>query len=68
MNDHLYAPTETWYQDARDADLWHGDYGLIVNTAALDQRAVYFEVIRVSAGHLVTAPDVSKTSLHPVGA
>ncbi|MGL4611664.1 MAG: hypothetical protein ACRCYY_18630 [Trueperaceae bacterium] len=39
--------TEMWYQDIEDSDLWFGEHGVILNTAALDEREVYFEIIRV---------------------
>lgn len=41
-------PTEVWYQDTDSPDLWHGDNGVIVNTAALDERGFYFNVLRVT--------------------
>jgi hypothetical protein len=39
--------TEIWYQDVEDSNLWFGEHGVMVNTAALDEREFYFEVIRV---------------------
>ena len=39
--------TEIWTQDIQDPDLWHGNYGVMVNTAALDEREVYFDITRV---------------------
>ncbi len=39
--------TETWYQDAQDVDLWHGQQGLIVNTPALLERESYYQVLRI---------------------
>lgn len=39
---------ETWHQDPADHDLWMGGNGLIVNTAALDERADYFEIVRAA--------------------
>ena len=41
--------TETWYQDTEDTNLWHGNHGVIVNTAALEERTFYFDIIRVPA-------------------
>jgi len=41
-------PSEVWYQDADSPDLWHGDNGVIVNTAALEERGFYFNVLRVT--------------------
>lgn len=38
---------EIWYQDASDSDLWVNEQGLIVNTAALEERTPFYEVIRV---------------------
>ena len=40
-------PLETWHQDPADADLWHGAAGVILNSAALQERESYFEVVRV---------------------
>jgi hypothetical protein len=39
--------TEVWYQDVEDSNLWFGEHGVMVNTAALDEREFYFDVIRV---------------------
>ena len=39
--------TEVWYQDVEDSDLWFGEHGVMVNTAALNEREFYFDVIRV---------------------
>ncbi len=47
MNQVSYK-SEVWYQDALEADLWHNDKGLLVNTAALDEREAFFEVTRVA--------------------
>ena len=38
---------EIWRQDVLDADLWHGNKGVIVNSAALQEREVYFEILKV---------------------
>ena len=40
---------EVWYQDTENHDLWSNDGGLLVNTAALDEREAYFDVTRVDA-------------------
>lgn len=40
--------TEVWYQDVEDRDLWFGEHGVMVNTAALAEREFYYEVIRVA--------------------
>ena len=45
-------PTEVWRQDADEPDLWHGDSGVIVNSAALREREAYFDLTRVSATDL----------------
>lgn len=42
-------PVETWRQDDSDPDLWHHASGIIVNTAALEERTFYYRVIRVPA-------------------
>ena len=44
-----YLETEVWTQDLERPDLWHGKYGLMVNTVALNEREAYFEVTRVPA-------------------
>lgn len=41
--------TEIWTQDTENPDLWHGNYGVMINTAALNEREAYFDVIRISA-------------------
>jgi hypothetical protein len=40
--------TEVWYQDVEDSNLWYGEHGVMVNTAALAEREFYYEVIRVA--------------------
>ena len=35
---------EVWHQDSAEKDLWINENGLLVNTAALEERASYFEV------------------------
>ena len=40
-------PQETWTQDPEERDLWHGENGVILNTVALDERTVYYEVLRL---------------------
>ena len=42
---------EIWYQDSLDNDLWHGEHGVLVNTAALNEREAYFQVSRIPAQH-----------------
>jgi hypothetical protein len=39
--------SEVWYQDVEDSNLWFGEHGVMVNTAALDEREFYYDVIRV---------------------
>jgi hypothetical protein len=53
--------TETWYQDVENRDLWFGEHGVMVNTAALSEREFYYDVIRVA--HHPTYPTQAK-SLH----
>lgn len=48
MNKVSYKVGEVWYQDALEQDLWHNDKGLIVNTGALNEREMFFEVTRVA--------------------
>lgn len=37
--------TEVWTQDGEDQDLWHGPAGVIVNTAALEERKAFFRIV-----------------------
>ena len=37
--------SETWTRDSEDTDLWHGPHGVIVNTAALEERKAYYHII-----------------------
>jgi hypothetical protein len=39
--------SEIWYQDPGDTNLWHGKHGVIVNTAALNEREFYYTVVRI---------------------
>ncbi len=41
--------TEIWTQDIENPELWHGNYGVILNTAALDEREAFFDVTRIPA-------------------
>ncbi len=43
----MTSKQEIWHQDLFDNDLWINEYGLLVNTAALEERTTYFEVVRV---------------------
>lgn len=40
---------EVWHQLPEDPDLWHGPHGVIVNSAALEQRKLSFALIRIRA-------------------
>jgi hypothetical protein len=41
--------TEVWQQDPEDGNLWHGQHGVIVNTAALIEREFFYNIERVPA-------------------
>ncbi len=41
--------SEVWYQDPEESDYWHGEHGVIVNTAALNEREFYYDIIRITA-------------------
>lgn len=41
------ASFETWTRDDLDADLWHGPHGVIVNTAALEERKKFYRLVQV---------------------
>lgn len=40
---------EVWYQDPADKELWVGEGGMLINTAALEERSYYFEIVRLPA-------------------
>ena len=40
---------ETWIQDPEDHDLWHGEHGVIVNTAALEMRKAFYTIVKQTA-------------------
>jgi hypothetical protein len=42
---------ELWQQDPSEPDLWLGENGVLVNTAALEERAYYAEIVKVSPAH-----------------
>jgi hypothetical protein len=40
--------SEVWQQSLENPDFWHGPNGVIINTAALNEREFYYNLIRVS--------------------
>lgn len=50
----LYPRVELW-QQLGDSDLWETESDLIVNTAALEERSAYFEVIRIPSAQSAPA-------------
>jgi hypothetical protein len=53
----MKANLETWQQDPFDPDFWIGADGLIINTAAPDERSDFSEIVRVLAQvEVVTKP------------
>jgi hypothetical protein len=42
-----FKDSEIWYQDPEDTNLWHGKHGVIINTAALNEREFYYTVVRI---------------------
>ena len=40
-------PVEVWRRIDDESDLWHNESGIIVNTAALDERGRFFRVVRL---------------------
>ena len=45
VEQNVLSTTELWRRDAKDLDLWHGEHGLILNTAALEERKAYYNVV-----------------------
>jgi hypothetical protein len=41
-------PSEVWQQDTENSDFWHGKHGVIINTAALNEREFYYDIIRLT--------------------
>jgi hypothetical protein len=62
----MKANLETWQQDPFDPGFWIGENGLIINTAALDERSKFSEIVRVLAQIEVIAEPVSEgmTAVH----
>lgn len=56
----MKANLETWHQDPFDPDCWFGENGLLINTAALDERSVFFEVVRVLSQPTLSAEPVNE--------
>lgn len=52
-------PSEVWYQDNDSLDLWHGDNGVIINTAALDERGFYYNILRVTVQSSLEPVDIT---------
>lgn len=61
---HYPKKRETWVQDARDPNLWHGDNDLLINTDALNKREAYFDVTRVN--NLGAFYKEESSGLHPI--
>ena len=51
-------PIEVWHQDNHSQDLWHGNNGVIVNTAALEERETYFDIIRIPSASFIPLEDL----------
>ena len=45
VEQNVLSTTELWCRDAKDSDLWHGEHGVILNTAALEERKAYYNVV-----------------------
>ena len=39
--------SEVWTRDDLDANLWHGPHGVIVNTAALEERKRLYQLFQM---------------------
>jgi hypothetical protein len=51
---------ELWYQDPEDSNLWHGKHGVIVNTAALNEREFYYTVVRIASKPFYQAEQLTR--------
>ena len=56
---------EVWHQDNETRDLWHAETGLMVNTAALKEREVYFDIVRIPSASFIPLSDLISTSNTP---
>jgi hypothetical protein len=56
---------ELWQQDPSEPDLWLGENGVLVNTAALEERAYYAEIVKVFAPPV--APHIGETTRETFG-
>ena len=45
----LGKQTELWRQLPDEPDLWEGEHGVLINTAALLERETFFDVTRITA-------------------
>ena len=45
----LASKPSEWRQLPGEPDLWQGEHGVLINTAALREREAFFEVTRVAA-------------------
>lgn len=58
---------EVWHQDSVETSLWMGENGLLLNTAALEERTFYFEVVRIPAQTLSTSGHEPEGKHTPIG-
>lgn len=43
-------PAEIWFRHPVESDLWIGENGVLINSAALIERETYYDVARLPAG------------------
>ncbi|CAN5810678.1 hypothetical protein BH24DEI2_BH24DEI2_11150 [soil metagenome] len=55
-------PTELWRQLPDEPNLWEGEHGVLINTAALRERETFLDVTRVAATSFDTDFSSSETS------
>lgn len=58
----LERPTEIWFQTNFDGDLWEAETGLIINTAALEEREAFLTVSRIPSAVSFGADQESQAS------
>lgn len=58
-----YKEIEIWRQDTQNQDLWHGENGVMLNTAALKERQPYFDIVKIPTAEFI--PDQALLSGTP---
>lgn len=58
---------EVWRQIPEDPDLWLGEHGVLVNTAALEERSLYASIVRLPLLPASSSVPALENALSPTG-